>query len=240
MAMADPLRPSTDRGTSFARCGEVVAAQVAEFEAQCDELHAAPPLGALVTVTAGTDFTIVGLVAGISTGGVESGMRPIPRGRDGCEDAEIFLAHPDLAHLLATSMRCLVVGFRQGAQIFQFLPASPAPIHYSVLAATPTEIAAFTHDFGYFPTLIAARDLPVEEVIAAHVRYAAVARDPAATAAEPLYEFSVRAGRALAQMLRGEHQRLTTVLQRIRRPQSASALWDATRVREPVAQAFVP
>src|SRR5687768_16641169 len=130
MAMADPYQPSTARSASFSRCGAVVAAQVAEFEAQCDQLHASPPLGALVRVTAGSDLSIFGLVAGISTGGVESGMRPIPRGREGCEDSEIFRAQPDLAHLLATSVRCLGVGFRLGDQIFHCLPAAAAPIRY--------------------------------------------------------------------------------------------------------------
>jgi hypothetical protein len=218
-----------------------VAAQVAEFEAQCDQLHAAPPLGALVRVTAGAELTIMALVAGISTGGVETGMRPIPRGRDGCEDSEIFRAHPDLAHLLATCARCLVVGFRHGPQTRHFLPAFPAPIHYSVSACSPAEVAAFTRDFDYFPTLIAARDLPVEEVMAAHIRHAAEMRDPAALGLESPHDFTVRAGRTLAQLLRGDHQRLTTILQRIRPSQAPAARWDpAPPASVPMAQALKP
>jgi hypothetical protein len=239
MAMVEPNWHRGEPGTSFARCGEVVAAQVSEFEAQCDQLHASPPLGALVRVTASEEFTILGLVAGITTGGVESGMRPIPRGRDGCEDSEIFRAHPDLAHLLATCVRCLVVGFRRGPQVHHFLPSFPAPIHYSVAACSPTEVAEFTRDFDYFPTLVTARDLPIEEALAAHVRYAAEARDRATSAAEPPYDFTIRAGRALTQLLRGDHQRLSTILQRIRRPQGSAATRGAV-AREPMAQSPAP
>jgi hypothetical protein len=225
------------------RCGEVVAAQVAEFEAQCDQLHGAPPLGALVRVNAGPDFTIFGLVAGISTGGVDPGMRPIPRGRDGCEDSEIFLAHPDLAHLLATSVRCLVVGFCQAGTMYRYLPALPVPIHYSVTLCAPAEVDAFTRDLGYFPMIISARDVPIEEVVAAHVRHTAEARDLIAPDAEQPYAFSVRAGRTLAQLLRGEPQRLSTILQRIRRPQPAERtppVWEPGRATQPVTQALAP
>ena len=240
--MADlPTSHPHGRGITMARCGEVVAAQVAEFEAQCDQLHEAPPLGALVRVHAAFDFTIYALVGGISSGGVDAGMRPVPRGRDGCEDAEIFRAHPDLVHLLATCVRCLVVGFSQSGMTYRYLPSRPAPIHYSVTMCDPSEVAAFTRELGYFPAILTARDLSIEEVIAAHVRYAADARDPAATAAEPAYAFSVRAGRSLAQHLRGDPQRLTTILQRIRRdaPSSDPApAWETGRSSQPIVPAL--
>jgi hypothetical protein len=238
--MVESVTQATEYGGSFDRCGEVVAAQVAEFEAQCDRLHASPPLGALVRVIAGSELTILGLVAGIVTGGVEAGMRPIPRGREGCEDAEIFCAHPDLAHLLATSARCLVVGFWQGSQIRQFLPASPVPIHYSVTTCSPAEVADFTRAFAYFPSILAAHDVPIEEVMAAHIRYAAEARDSVALRAEPPYEFTIRAGRALTQLLRGDHQRLSTILQRIRRPHGSEATSGVAPAGEPLAQALAP
>ncbi len=241
--MVEPIGQSNARRASFRRCGEVVAAQVSEFEAQCDQLQEGPPLGALVRVNAAPDLTIYGLVAGIRTGGVDAGMRPIPRGRDGCEDSAIFTAHPDLAHLLATSVRCLVVGFCQASAIYRYLPSSPAPIHYSLALCAPPEVGAFTLDFGYFPMIISVRDVPIEEVIAAHVRHAAEARDLTAAGAEQPYAFSVRAGRTLAQLLRGEPQRLSTILQRIRRQEPTeptSPVWEPGRGLHPVAQALAP
>jgi hypothetical protein len=238
--MAEPVRPSIVQESLLLRCGEVVGAQVSEFEARCDQLHAPPPLGSLVRVSAGVNVAVYGLVAGITTGGVDSGMRPIPRGREGCEDADVFRAHPDLAHLLATSIRCLVVGFRQNGRIYRFLPSAPASIHFSVITCTPDEISAFCADFGYVSTLLAARDLPVEEVVAAHIRYAAEARDAAAEADEPAYQFTIRAGRTLAQLLRSEQQRLNAILQRIRRLESPTAGWRAPDFHEPAAQALAP
>ncbi len=221
--MEQPFGQLHARRSSLPRCGEVVAAQVAEFEAQCDQLLA-----------------IYGLVAGISTGGVDTGMRPVPRGRAGCEDAEIFRAHPDLAHLLATTVRCLVVGFCQGGAMYRYLPSQPAPIHYSVVGCDPSDLDQFTRDFGYFSMVIAARDLPVEEVLAAHIRHAADARDLGTSEAEGPYAFSVRAGRALAQLLRGEPQRLSTILQRIRRSRPDEPAWEAGSPAQPLAQALTP
>lgn len=202
------------------RFGEVVAAQITEFEAQCDQLHRSPPLGALVRVAVRPDLTIIGLVAEVATGGFEPGLRPVPRGRDGFEDDAIFRAHPDLVQLLATRVRCLVVGFFQGDQISRHLPPYPPPIHYSVATCPPSEVTAFTERFDYFTTVLTARDLPFEEIIAAHIRLTADSRDPAALDAEPPYGYTVRAGRALAQLLRGDHQRLSATLQRIRRRQT--------------------
>ncbi len=238
--MEEPVGQLNGRRASFTRCGEVVAAQVAEFEAQCDQIHAAPPLGALVRVNAAPDSIIYGLVAGISTGGVDAGMRPVPRGRDGCEDSEIFRAHPDLAHLLATTVRCLVVGYCLGGTMYRYLPSQPAPIHYSVVGCSAAELHDFTRDFGYFPMIISARDLPIEEVLAAHIRHAADARDLGAPGVECPYDFSVRAGRTLAQLLRGDPQRLSTILQRIRRPRPMQSAWEAGSAAQPLAQALSP
>jgi hypothetical protein len=246
MAMADLLGQPIDRGASPRRCGEVIAAEVTQFEAQCDRLHTSPPLGALVRVSPAPELAIFAVVASVATGGIEPGMRPIPRGRDGCEDADIFLAHPDLVHLLATTMRCLVLGFRQSGTIRRFLPPGPAPIHYSVAACPPAEVTAFTQEFSYFSTLLASRDLPGDEVLAAHVRYCAEARDLGGTSAEDPYAFSVRAGRTLALLLRGEQQRLTPILQHISRPRSAwehppdPAVWSHRAMSTPVVPTLRP
>jgi hypothetical protein len=105
---------------------------------------------------------------------------------------------------------------------------------------TSAEVTAFTRDFEYFPTLLAAHDLPVEEVLAAHVRLAAKARDARGLAVESPYAFSVRAGQALARQLRGDHVRLSTVLQRIRQPRLVAPAASVSHVGEPLVQALVP
>ena len=192
------------------RVGEVVATSIAEFEAQSVTLHQIPPLGALVRVRVDGGGAIYGVVAGAQTVGVDAGVRPVPRGRDGCEDAEIYRDNPDLAYVLRTSFQCLVVGYGVGGAIYYHLPAAPAPIHYSVLACPPNECEQFSASLAYFRVILAARNAPIEEVLAAHIRFLASSRRDQARA------FCVRAGREVALLLRADHVRAATILQHIR------------------------
>ena len=119
------------------RAGEVVATSTTEFEAQAVELHRSPPLGALVAVQLDDGCRLYGVVAGSYTEGLDAGARPIPRGSDARQNADVYRDNPDLEHVLRTCFRCLAVGFHDGQRIRQYLPASPAPIHYSVAVCGP-------------------------------------------------------------------------------------------------------
>jgi hypothetical protein len=197
------------------RAGEVVATSTTEFEAQAVELHRAPPLGALVRVRLDDGCQLFGVVAGAYTEGLDTGARPVPRATDARQNADVYRDNPDLAHVLRTCFRCLVVGFHDGRQVRHYLPAAPAPIHYSVAVCEPDEIRAFTQDFSYFPLLLNARNLPVEEVLAAHVRF--VSEDRPGRGDDEVGDATrVRAGRDIAALLRDDHARLRTVLDRIR------------------------
>jgi hypothetical protein len=197
------------------RAGEVVVTGTTEFEAQAVELHRAPPLGALVTVRMDDGCRLYGVVAGAYTEGLDTGARPVPRATDARQNADVYRDNPDLEHVLRTCFRCLVVGFHDGHQVRHYLPAAPAPIHYSVAVCDAQEIRAFTEDFGYFPLLLNARNLPVEEVLAAHVRFVAEGR-PGRGDRETGDDTRIRAGRDIAALLRDDHPRLRTVLDRIR------------------------
>lgn len=216
MVVVKPGLGPPDSVLASARVGEVVATSITEFEAQSVRLHETPPLGALVRVRAGDGMAIYGVVAAAGTDGLDVGARPVPRARDGCEDGDIYREHPDLAHVLRTCFRCLVVGFREGSRVRHYLPPSAAPIHFSVALCRPAEIEEFTGAFDYFRMILAAPNLPVEEVLAAHIRRAAAERCPPSASVEEPYRFSVRAGREVAALLRSDHQRLVTILQRIR------------------------
>jgi len=203
------------RGTAE-RVGEVVATTIAEFEAQSDQLHVSPPLGALVRVRGESGRVIYGVVAGARTDGVDSSVRPVPRGRDGCEDADVYRDNPDLAYVLRTCFQCLVVGYAEQDVIFQHLPAGPAPIHFSVLACAPEEVERFSRQLSHFRIILGAHNLPIEDVLAAHVRFLAAVRHDPLVARESPPAFCIRAGREVATLLRGDHQRATTILQCIR------------------------
>lgn len=196
--------------TTGSRIGEVVATSISEFEAQSVTLHESPPLGALVRVRVNGGGAIYGVVAGAQTVGVDASVRPAPRGRDGCEDADIYRDNPDLAFVLRTSFQCLVVGYCTERTIYHHLPAGPAPIHYSVLACPTDECERFSHSLAYFRVILAARNLPIEEVLAAHIRFLASHRLDQSRA------FSIRAGREVAVLLRADHIRAAAILQGIR------------------------
>ena len=197
------------------RIGEVVSTSIAEFEAQCPRLHEAPPLGALVQVQIEEDFLLFGIVAGCSTDGVDAGARPVPRGREGLEDAEIYREHPDLAFVLRTCFRALVVGFQRDGTMFHYLPPRAAPIHYSVHLCPRGETELFSRRLDYFRIVLDSPNLPNEEVLAAHIRVIA------ANLPEPSRAFTVKAGKEVATLLRGDHQRLVAILKRIRPAASA-------------------
>ncbi|MEA2639206.1 MAG: hypothetical protein QOF51_600 [Chloroflexota bacterium] len=194
--------------------GEVVGTTSTELIAQSAHLHETPPLGALVRVKVDERLAIYAVVAGAATDGVSAGARPVLRGREGIEDAAIYRENPDLVHVLRTCFQCVVVGFCRDGAVCHFLPPTPAPIHYSVYLCGPDEVVEFTAALGYVQMLLTARDIPTEEVVAAHIREAAERRNPKA---ESAYDFTVRAGREVAALLREDHQRLATILQRIRR-----------------------
>jgi hypothetical protein len=198
------------------RAGEVVATSTTEFEAQAVELHRGPPLGALVVVTLDDGCKLYGIVAGAYTEGLDTGARPVPRATDIRQNADVYQDNPDLAHVLRTCFRCLVVGFHDGRQVRHYLPAAPAPIHYSVAVCEADDVRDFASTFDYFPLVLNARNLPVEEVLAAHVRFVAEGRGDGNAATESGEQVRVRAGRDIAALLRDDHARLRTILDRIR------------------------
>lgn len=197
------------------RVGEVIGTAISTFQGQCLRLHESPPLGALVRVKAEPDLTIYGIVVGAFTDGLDVGARPIPRATDRMEDAEVYRNHPDLALVLRTCFDCVVVGFDGDTGVRQHLPPTPPPIHYSISIGSSNEVIDFTRSLDYFRILLGERSFPSEEVLAAHIRCAAMARERTGID-ETAYAFRVRAGREVAALLRDDHQSLITVLQRIR------------------------
>lgn len=192
--------------------GEVVEASTTEILAQALELDSAPPFGAFVEV-AGDDLLIVyGVVAHVQTSGIDPGSRAIMRGHGEVRDERIYEENPDLPLVLRTTFRALVVGFRDDGRLFQFLPPKPPRLHYSVSTCNSRSVREFTtHSLDYLQVLLNAAEVPVDELLAANLRYAAAQqRDPDA--------FLQRAGRELAQLLRADYPRLTGILRRCLAP----------------------
>ena len=192
--------------------GEVVESSTTEFLAQALELDSAPPFGAFVEVAADETLTIYGVVAHVQTAGIDPGSHAIMRGHGDVRDERIYEENPDLPLVLRTTFRAVVVGFVEDAgKRHQFLPPRPPRLHYSVFTCHARTIRDFTRDFDYLQAILNATDVPVDELLAANLRYTAAAYPDGA-------EFLRQAGRELAQLLRADYGRLTAILRRCLAP----------------------
>lgn len=188
--------------------GEIIQTSTTHFVAQCCELGQAPPFGSLVRVSC-PPGAVFGLVYRIATGGVEPGSQAVMRGRSGVRDEAIYLENPDLRAVLRTDFAALIVGFREGNLIRQYLPPQPPPLHWSVYVCEAPEVVELSSTLDYFRTVLGAGEGPVDELLAAHVRQATAARRRDDRAA-----FRYRAGRELARLLSRDYERLTAILRR--------------------------
>jgi hypothetical protein len=71
--------------------------------------------------------------------------------------------------IVPVEMSVLAVGYEQDGKIFHLLPPRP-PLSLDVIRlCDDNEITRFTERFGYFRHIIANKDVPVGEVVAAHI-----------------------------------------------------------------------
>jgi len=78
--------------------------------------------------------------------------------------------------IVPVEMSVLAVGYEQDGRIFHLLPPRP-PLSLDVIyLCENNDMARFTERFGYFRHILNSQDVPVGEVIAAHIQQASVAR----------------------------------------------------------------
>jgi hypothetical protein len=191
------------------KIAEIIEASTTEFAAECYELYSLPPLGSLVK-TADGETELYGVVYNASTSSVEPGRRPIARGRNEESEEAIYRANPQLAKLLRSEFRSIVVGHRQGAAIRHFLPPGPARIHGFVHVCAAEEVREFSKSLDFLSVLLNVRlSVPGEEVVGAALRQMSLAQ-------EDPRRFLVAAGKELAVMLGDDFSRLRVVLARLK------------------------
>ncbi len=196
--------------TEAERVGEVIEASTTGFVAQCYELYELPPLGSLVK-TGYESVELYGVVYNAATTSVEPGRRPIARGKDEASEEEIYRSSPQLLKLLRSEFGALVVGHKQGDNLYHYLPPKPARIHGFVYQCTLEEVKQFSQSFGFLNILTNARlPVSVEELAAACLRQMGQAYE------EDRRAFLVAAGKELAVLLSGELGKLKAILERIK------------------------
>lgn len=189
------------------RVGEVIEACTTDFTAQCYELYQSPPLGRLVKTHWEENSDLFGVVCRATTAGIETGRRPIARGKDEVNEDEIYRSSPQLLKLLRSEFDAAVIGFKKADTICQYLPPKPARIHGFVYLCTDEEVKAFSRSFNFLDILLNTRlELPVEEMVAASLRQMSLVYGAQKRA------YLVSAGKELASLLSRDYSQLKAIL----------------------------
>lgn len=187
--------------------GRIIRSSTTRFAVGCQVLRPQVPVfGSLVKVGVLGDDEIYGLIDDVR-------MEDDPYVR---QVAALEVERPEIIEDMRRNRQVpievgvLVVGYRQGNSIYHRLPPQP-PLSLDVIrTCAADELVAFTERFGYFRLVLDSRDLPADELLAAHLRYTAKARGDSGQA------FLLDAGRELARLLSTDLVRLDALLRRIR------------------------
>jgi hypothetical protein len=148
--------------------GHLLRAGTTGFVAGCSVSQLeAPALGALVRAPLSADYQVFGLITDIH---IED---------DGLVRQLVTAGNisPEVMHdnrerrIVPVEMSVLAVGYEQGGKIFHLLPPRP-PLSLDVIyLCSDAELAKFTGagHFGYFRHILQAKDIPIGEVLSAHI-----------------------------------------------------------------------
>jgi len=177
--------------------GFVVGCRVAQIDA--------PSFGALVRVALDGDYQVYGLIHDIHID--DDGLVRQLVTADGVEEA--IIADNRINRNVPLELGVLTVGYRLDGKISHLLPPRP-PLSLDVIyLCTPDEVRQFTSSgrFGYFRHLLRATDLPMGELLAAHIQQAGAMHAEAGNA-----KWKNDATQELITLLRDDYAMLMTVL----------------------------
>lgn len=164
-------------------------------------------LGQFVAVREGP-CVVLGVVTD-SASGPEDPSRPLqPRGGADQSAADVMADNPEIRLLLRTRVSVVSCGHIEGEAARSTLPPMPPPLLARVEPASQTETVRLASDAAFLALLVGAPGCD-DAAIAAAVRSAAEAFGDSA------HEFTVRAGKELARLLRAEPARLTSIMRGI-------------------------
>ena len=196
--------------TTSPKVAEVIETSSTGFTAQCYELNAAPSLGSLVK-TSVDGVTVYAVVAHVATTSLEPGRKPVARGKEEATEDDIFKANPQLEKLLRCEVTAVIVGHEVEGLVRHYLPPRPARLHGFVYGCGDEEVKAFSQKMGFVTLLLSAQG----EVSAEEMTAAAIRRISASYEGNERRQFLLTAGKALAQLLSADYNRLKTILERL-------------------------
>jgi hypothetical protein len=113
--------------------------------------------------------------------------------------------------LVPIEVSVLVVGYQRGPEIRQGLPPQPPVSLDELRMGNESDIRAFTQRLNYLRLVLNAGQIPVDELLVAHLRQAS-----ATYSGENRARFLLAVGRELARLLCFDLVRLDGILQRIK------------------------
>src|SRR5258707_10968161 len=146
--------------------GRLLRAGTTGFIAGCrvNQLDA-PSFGALVRAPLGGGYQIFGIIYDIHID--DDGLVRQLVTADNVSD-EVMKDNRE-RRIVPVEMSVLAVGYEQDGKIFHLLPPRP-PLSLDVIyKCDDKDMARFTERFGYFRHILNNKDIPVGEVVAAHI-----------------------------------------------------------------------
>lgn len=177
--------------------GFVVGCRVNQLES--------PSFGALVRVPLGAGYQVFGLIHDIHID--DDGLVRQLVTADGVDDN--IIADNRMNRNLPLEISVLAVGYRQNGRIVHLLPPRPPLSLDAIYLCDDEEVCKFTSAgrFGYFRHVLRAKDLPVGELLAAHLQQAHQAQCAAGDQA-----WASAATQELIILLRDDYPTLMSVL----------------------------
>ena len=154
--------------------GRLLRAGTTGFIAGCrvNQLNA-PSFGALVRAPLGDDYQIFGIIYDIHID--DDGLVRQLVTADNVSD-EVMKDNRE-RRIVPVEMSVLAVGYEQNGRIFHLLPPRPPLSLDMIYLCENGDMARFTRNVGYFRHILNSKDVPVGEVIAAHIQHACVAHE---------------------------------------------------------------
>ncbi len=154
--------------------GRLLRAGISGFTAGCrvNQLDA-PSFGALVRAPLTENYQIFGIIHDIHID--DDGLVRQLVTADGVSE-EVMRDNRE-RRIVPVEMSVLAVGYEQDGRIFHLLPPRP-PLSLDVIyKCDEKDTARFTQKFGYFRHLVNNQEIPVGEVVAAHLQQAGAAHN---------------------------------------------------------------
>jgi hypothetical protein len=177
--------------------GFVVGCRVSQLDS--------PSFGALVRVPLPDGYQIYGLIYDMRID--DDGLVRQLVTADGVDDS--IIADNRHNRNVPVELSVLSVGYQQAGRIYHLLPPRPPLSLDLIYLCSPDELCQFTSvgRFGYFRHILRATDLPIGELLAAHLQ-----QSQAAHAAGGQPDWSNAATQELITLLRDDYPSLMAVL----------------------------